>query len=879
MSWKFFLCLLLVFWGAPFSYGAEKAAPSPLTIVQTQTGNLFLEGRPVAFKIETAAKEAAWRVEDFWGKAILAGVVPIKNGTGDLILPLKARGYFVLKLSVGKFSRETSLAVFSPFDLNAVKDSPFGMNTHFAQGNPPEVMDVVAMGGIKTIRDELYWATVEPKKGEYIFNAYWYMDYARKAGVKPLVPLTYNNRFYDDGLTPYTKAGLAGWAGYAGAVVKNYGEFLEWVEVYNEYNVGFCKGPAASKPENYLEMLKTTYKAVKAVRPGTKVVGPAMACLIWDWLEKLLKLGALEYMDALSVHPYRWDRWNAQGPETLDEDMVRLHALIKKYNKTGRPMPVWSTEVSWPSMPKWEISPEKQADYIVRTYAVLISRGVEKNYWYKFVCDLDDGIESEFGIVRHWDDPRGKLTPKPAYVALAVMARQLTGWMFVERDKIDPAVWSLRFKKGNETLRILWATRPTGVTVGTDQPLTVTDMMGNDETLQPANGEFYLTLSGTPVYLKGPVESLRPGAKIFIITRQKIATGDPIELKCSIDPAISGVLEIEGTSYPIDGKAGLKVLSLPCDSAPKTRTLLYRLKVEGRVVGKGSLTVQIVKPLELKSAMLKKKDLLEFAFVNHSVARELVLDSADWELAGKKGTLTPNLTIKPASTRTLEFSIPELTPFQITPAKVHFKFNDHSSFDFIRDLSFSPCVKRTDPDDLKSLPIDLGKVGTVKIKEYRGKEDLSGRVRIGWDEQNFYLTAKIDDDRFYQEYPREEIWNGDGIQFGLAADNDNRYEFGLALTEKGVRVDCTLSPVATNTDALIAQSKFSVTRSENTLVYQCAIPWNRLPPIKPQNGSFLFSFLVNDNDGAGRKGWIEWAAGIGEGKNLDLYQACGFVEN
>ena len=41
---------------------------------------------------------------------------------------------------------------------------------------------------------------------------------------------------------------------------------------------------------------------------------------------------------------------------------------------------------------------------------------------------------------------------------------------------------------------------------------------------------------------------------------------------------------------------------------------------------------------------------------------------------------------------------------------------------------------------------------------------------------------------------------------------------------------------------------------------------------QPKLGDKLgFSFLVNDNDGNGRRGWIEYASGIGESKNTTLF--------
>jgi len=47
-----------------------------------------------------------------------------------------------------------------------------------------------------------------------------------------------------------------------------------------------------------------------------------------------------------------------------------------------------------------------------------------------------------------------------------------------------------------------------------------------------------------------------------------------------------------------------------------------------------------------------------------------------------------------------------------------------------------------------------------------------------------------------------------------------------------------------------------------------------LPGQKAPLGERLaFSFLVNDNDGTGRKGWIEWTPGIGASKDPTRFAA------
>ena len=46
--------------------------------------------------------------------------------------------------------------------------------------------------------------------------------------------------------------------------------------------------------------------------------------------------------------------------------------------------------------------------------------------------------------------------------------------------------------------------------------------------------------------------------------------------------------------------------------------------------------------------------------------------------------------------------------------------------------------------------------------------------------------------------------------------------------------------------------------------------------MRPEHAQFSCSVLVNDNDGAQRKGWIEWGGGIGEEKARSKFRPCLF---
>ena len=74
---------------------------------------------------------------------------------------------------------------------------------------------------------------------------------------------------------------------------------------------------------------------------------------------------------------------------------------------------------------------------------------------------------------------------------------------------------------------------------------------------------------------------------------------------------------------------------------------------------------------------------------------------------------------------------------------------------------------------------------------------------------------------------------------------------------------------------MVDNAQLQITRDENAkeTIYELALPWTELKPCEPIDGMISFSVLVNDNDGKGRKGWIEWGSGIGESKDNKLFRA------
>ena len=183
-------------------------------------------------------------------------------------------------------------------------------------------------------------------------------------------------------------------------------------------------------------------------------------------------------------------------------------------------------------------------------------------------------------------------------------------------------------------------------------------------------------------------------------------------------------------------------------------------------------------------------------------------------------------------------------------------------------------------------PIPLGQPGHTQALDpgkWTGPDDLSAHVWTAWDDSHFYIAARAKDDVFRQTSSGPDMWQGDSIQFGLdplhieGRGLGTFYEIGLAQTPKGPQVYCWHAPEGGKT-GLVEGAKLAVKREGDFTIYEASIPLASLAPLKPALGKTVgFALVTNDDDGEGRKGWLEWNTGIAMEKNPGLFGDITFV--
>lgn len=316
-----------------------------------------------------------------------------------------------------------------------------GVNIHFTRGHEQD-LDMIAAAGFKWIRMDFGWGGTERKKGEYDWPAYDELTAnLEKRGLRAIYILDYSNSLYEEAVvsknpitgeeqrdtaSPQHPESVAAFAKWAGAAAQRFrGRPIIW-EIWNEPNISFWK----PKPDvkQYIPLALATCQAIREADPKATIAAPATSGIPFEFLEEFFKSGVLAHLDAVSVHPYRN---YSKSPETAAEDYEKLRALIDRYAPPGKKLPILSGEWGYASHTKG-VSLETQAAFIVRQQLANLLNGVPLSIWYDWKNDGPDANEREhnFGTVTL------DLKPKPAYLAVQTMTRELAGYRVVRRVEV-----------------------------------------------------------------------------------------------------------------------------------------------------------------------------------------------------------------------------------------------------------------------------------------------------------------------------------------------------------------------------------------------------------------------------------------------------------
>jgi cellulose/xylan binding protein with CBM9 domain/glycosyl hydrolase family 39 (putative alpha-L-iduronidase) len=165
-------------------------------------------------------------------------------------------------------------------------------------------------------------------------------------------------------------------------------------------------------------------------------------------------------------------------------------------------------------------------------------------------------------------------------------------------------------------------------------------------------------------------------------------------------------------------------------------------------------------------------------------------------------------------------------------------------------------------DDFKNvLDLRVGE-GDSQLR-WKGKDDLSAKIFLNCDDKNFYFAVQVKDDIFVQKSKPRFLYEGDSLQFAFIDPNKKgkgANQFGLAI------IDGKATLHKFRGEASTESIHYAANKTGNYINYEVAIPYKNIGIDPKKQQAFLFSILVNDNDGLGRKTILEWGKGIHKSK-------------
>ena len=311
--------------------------------------------------------------------------------------------------------------------------SGVGVNIHFTRGHEAD-LDLIAAAGFKFVRMDFFWADIEHEKGNYDWSAYDELTAnLERRGLCAYYIFDYSHSLYETTVTdnkgnqvlasPCHSESVAAFARWAAAAARHFhGHHIIW-EIWNEPNGSFWEPEADINA--YTTLALATARAVRGANPQATIVAPATSGFPWPFLQTFLQSGVLQYLDAVSVHPYRRPD---QPPESAAGDYARLREMIASNTPASRTIPILSGEWGYSTCVNG-VSLPAQAAFAARQQLANALQGVPISIWYDWKNDGDDPKENEhnFGTVRP------DLTPKPAYIAIKTLTQQLAGFAIQKR--------------------------------------------------------------------------------------------------------------------------------------------------------------------------------------------------------------------------------------------------------------------------------------------------------------------------------------------------------------------------------------------------------------------------------------------------------------
>jgi len=350
------------------------------------------------------------------------------------------------------------------------------------------------------LRNTFYWSRIEKEKGNFNFSYYDnFVNNAKANGKKIIAILAYATYWLNDGKdnSYISDKNIQHFLNYVEVTVNRYKGKVDAWEIWNEPNWIFWKGT----DKEFFKLSKLAALKIKEIDPDAYIIGGSFQRLPRNFLKNMKKSGALENLDALSIHPYD------VNPKS---SMRLLDDFFKITSKIGFNGDIIITEIGYPTSGWYpsRASLKNLPSYVIKTIAPAAARGTRVINWYCFndshkFGEYPNTFDSEmyFGLVY------ADFSRKSGAWAYELCARYLPGSQYNPelplKEGIKSNIVTLCFT-GNESdtnTLIIWNDLNIRQKIKVAIPATITihDISSSDN--HSLQNEAILEISDKPVFI------------------------------------------------------------------------------------------------------------------------------------------------------------------------------------------------------------------------------------------------------------------------------------------------------------------------------------------------------------------------------------------
>jgi hypothetical protein len=277
--------------------------------------------------------------------------------------------------------RSTAVATPRPLALDRFE---LGVQVQVSYDNMAQWMNVAANQlSVNWVKMQVRWREIEPQPDAYDwFVTDTYLPAARDHGLRVLVSVVTAPDWAREPGVDLSRTGPPAdpqhYGDFVAALLRRYPGMIHAVEVWNEQNLDReWTSVNGLRAEDYVELLRIAYTAIKTVDPNVMVISGALAptgvsdgVTAWDdfvYMDQLIAAGMLNYADCVGAHhnginvspAYTWDavpndpnaifRGPFDNPHHSWSFRSTLQAYASKIALAGGRQKLCVTEFGWAS--------------------------------------------------------------------------------------------------------------------------------------------------------------------------------------------------------------------------------------------------------------------------------------------------------------------------------------------------------------------------------------------------------------------------------------------------------------------------------------------------------------------------------------------------